>query len=167
MNKIAGPCTRDRFSSLAPANFADARKNVRDRLLFSVMMNSCPGPRFHLEQPAPDGGRDTERRRDRGTTLGTRRLRCCQIELRRPDDVDCSRRAHGVPYQFGSSIFNRGIMQWLIAEPVNCGLVLRVELRRSAWRILRIARIITTAPAASRFKTHEVVPSPRGSKTSW
>ena len=35
MNKNSGLCTRDRFSSFAPSNLADARKNVRDRLLFS------------------------------------------------------------------------------------------------------------------------------------
>jgi hypothetical protein len=35
MNKISGLCTSDRFSSFAPSNLADARKNVRDRLLFS------------------------------------------------------------------------------------------------------------------------------------
>jgi hypothetical protein len=44
MNKISGLYTRDRFSSFAPANLADARKNVRDRLLFPVMMNSRPDP---------------------------------------------------------------------------------------------------------------------------
>src|SRR3984957_782544 len=71
VNEIARLCTRDRFSSFAPANFTDTRENVRDRLLFPVMMNACPGPWFHLEQPAPDGRRDTEGRRDRGTTLGT------------------------------------------------------------------------------------------------
>ena len=64
MNKISGLYTRDRFSSFAPANLADARKNVRDRLLFPVMMNACSGPWFDLEQAAPDRGRDTERRRD-------------------------------------------------------------------------------------------------------
>jgi hypothetical protein len=42
MNKIAGLCTCDGLSSLSPANLADARKNVRDRLLFPVMMNSGP-----------------------------------------------------------------------------------------------------------------------------
>src|ERR1700684_46932 len=42
MNKLSGLCKRDRFSSFAPANLADARKNVRDRLLFPVMMNSRP-----------------------------------------------------------------------------------------------------------------------------
>jgi hypothetical protein len=76
MNKISGLCTRDRFSSFAPANLADARKNVRDGFLFPVMMYSRPGPWFHFEQPAPDGRRNTECRRNRGTTLGARSLRC-------------------------------------------------------------------------------------------
>jgi hypothetical protein len=79
MNKISGLCTRDGLSSFSPANLADARKNVRDRLLFPVMMNSRQGSWFHFEQPAPDGRRNTEPRRDRGTTLGARRLRCCPI----------------------------------------------------------------------------------------
>jgi hypothetical protein len=131
MNKIARLCTRDRFSSFAPANFTDARENVRDRLLFPVMMNACPGPWFHLEQPAPDGGRDTERRRNRGTALGARRLRCCPIELRRADDVDCSRRAHGVPHQFGW-LFNRGVRQRLTGQPLNWRLVVGVELGRTS-----------------------------------
>jgi hypothetical protein len=43
MNKISGLCTRDRFSSFAPANLADARKKVRDRLLFPVMPVRDPG----------------------------------------------------------------------------------------------------------------------------
>ena len=55
MNEISGLCTRNQFSSFAPANFADARKNVRDRLLFAVMMNARPGSRFNFEQPTPDG----------------------------------------------------------------------------------------------------------------
>jgi hypothetical protein len=76
MDKISGLCSCDRFSSFAPANLADARKNVRDRLLFPVMMNSRPGSWFHFEQSAPDRRRNTERRRNRGTTLGARRLRC-------------------------------------------------------------------------------------------
>ena len=76
VDKISGLCTRDRFSSFAPANLTDARKNVCDRLLFPVMVNSRPGSWVHLEQAAPDRRRNTERRRDRGTTLGARRLRC-------------------------------------------------------------------------------------------
>jgi hypothetical protein len=51
MNKISGLYTRDRFSSFAPANLADARKSVRDRLLFPVMMNSRPDPGSTSNRP--------------------------------------------------------------------------------------------------------------------
>jgi hypothetical protein len=91
MDKISGLCVRDRFSSFTPAHLADVRENVRDRLLFSVMMNSRPGSWFHFKQPAPDGRRNTERRRYRGTTLRARSLRCCPIESSRADDVDRGR----------------------------------------------------------------------------
>jgi hypothetical protein len=104
MNKISGLCTRDRFSSFAPTDLADARKNVRDGLLFPVMMNSRPGSWFHFKQPAPDGRRNTERRCNRRSTLGTGRLCGSPIELARANDVNCSGRAHGVPDQFGFSI---------------------------------------------------------------
>ena len=76
MDKISSLSASDRFSSFAPANLADAQKDVRDRLLFPVMMNSRPGSWFHFKQPAPDGRRNTERRRNRGTTIGARSLRC-------------------------------------------------------------------------------------------
>jgi len=42
MNEIAGLCTRDRFASFTPPNFADAGEDVGDGLLFSMMMNSSP-----------------------------------------------------------------------------------------------------------------------------
>jgi hypothetical protein len=88
MNKISGLYTRDRFSSFAPANLADARKNVRDRLLFPVMMNSRPDP---------------------GSTSN------------RPPQM-----ADAIP----SAGASREARQRLTGEPVNCDLVLRVELRR-------------------------------------
>jgi hypothetical protein len=52
MNKISGLCTRDRFSSFAPANLA---KNVRDRLLFPAMMNSRPDPGSTSNSPPQMG----------------------------------------------------------------------------------------------------------------
>lgn len=69
MNEIAGACTRDRFASFAPADFADAGEDVSDRLLLSMMMDSRPRSRLHLEQSAPDGRCNAERRRDGGATF--------------------------------------------------------------------------------------------------
>src|SRR5436190_23156574 len=49
MNEIAGLCTRNRFSSFAPADFADAGEDVGDRLLLAVMVNAGPGSWSYLE----------------------------------------------------------------------------------------------------------------------
>src|SRR5476649_2858634 len=53
---------RAKFSCCAPAHFADAGEDVGDRLLLSVMMNSRPRFRFHLEQAAPDRRGNAQRR---------------------------------------------------------------------------------------------------------
>src|ERR1700730_9691792 len=103
MYEIDGLCTRDRSSCVAPADFADAREDVGDRLLFSVMMYSGPESRSHLEQTAPDGRCNTERRCDSDATLRARSLRRFLVEFSRADDVDCGR-AHGIPGQVGLSI---------------------------------------------------------------
>src|SRR6266481_1813835 len=97
MNEIASLCTRDRFTSFAPADLANAGEDVGDGLLLSMMMNSRTGSRLHLEQSAPDRRGDAERRRDGRAPFGARRLRRSRIEFSRADDVDCSRRTHGVP----------------------------------------------------------------------
>lgn len=97
MNEVSGLRTRDRFSSRTPSYFADAREHVGDRLLVSVMMYSRPRSRLHLEQAAPDSGRDAKRWRDSGATFGAWRLRCSRIELGGADDVNFRRRTHGVP----------------------------------------------------------------------
>jgi hypothetical protein len=102
MNEIAGPRTRPMFSLRAPAYFADAGENVGNRLLLSVMVNSCPRSGFHLEQAAPDRRSDTERRRDCRASFGARRLRGRAIEFIRADDMDCSSKIHGVPDRFAS-----------------------------------------------------------------
>ena len=72
MNKISGLCACHQFSSFAPANLAEAGKNVRDRLLFPVVMDSCPGSGFHFEQSAqmadaiPSAGAIAARRSEPG-----------------------------------------------------------------------------------------------------
>src|ERR1700730_15722312 len=101
MYEIDGLCTRDRSSCVAPADFADAREDVGDRLLFSVMMYSGPESRSHLEQTAPDGRRNAKHRRDSGAAFGARCLRSVLIEFSRTDDADGGRITHGVPDQFG------------------------------------------------------------------
>ena len=52
MNEIASRCARGRFSSFAPADLADAGEDIGDRLLLSVMMNTRPRSRCHLEYAA-------------------------------------------------------------------------------------------------------------------
>src|SRR5882724_12159130 len=103
MNEVAGLPVRYEFTSCTPANLADAGQHISDRLLFSMMVNSGPRSRFNLEQAAPDGRSNAQRRCDSLATFGARRLCGAQIEFSRADDVDCSKRAHGVPDQFGSS----------------------------------------------------------------
>ena len=99
MNEIAGLCTRDRFSSLAPADFADAGKDVGDRLLLAVMVNPGLRSRLDLEQASPESRTDTECGGDSRAAFGTRRLRSSALELLGTDDVDC-REIHDIPDQF-------------------------------------------------------------------
>ena len=87
MNEIARRRTRDRFSSGTPANVADSQKNVCDRLLFSVMVNTRARSPCDHEQATPGRRRNAEPRRDRGEAFGARRLRCSPIEFSRADDV--------------------------------------------------------------------------------
>src|SRR6267154_3543 len=103
VNEVAGLRVRYEFTSCTPANLADAGEHIGDRLLLSMMVNSGPRSRFDLEQAAPDGKSNAQRRCDSLATFGARRLRGSEVEFRWADDVDCSRRAHGVPNQFGSS----------------------------------------------------------------
>jgi len=111
MNEIARRRTRDRFSSGTPANVADSQKNVCDRLLFSVMVNTRARSPCDHEQATPGRRRNAEPRRDRGEAFGARRRRCSPIEFSRADDVYGSRRAHGSPDQVESSIGKLGDRQ--------------------------------------------------------
>ena len=97
MNEIASFRARCRFSLCTPAYFADARQDVCDRLLLSVMVNSCTRSRFYLERTAPDCRSDAQCRRDSRTTFGAWRLGRSGIELSRADDMDGCRCTHGVP----------------------------------------------------------------------
>ena len=53
------------FAPRAPADFADARQDICDRLLLSMMMDARTGSWFDLEQSAPQRRLDSELRRDR------------------------------------------------------------------------------------------------------
>src|ERR1700704_5235927 len=100
MNEVASLRVCGIFSSCAPAYFAAPGEDVCDRLLLSMMMNSCPRTWFHLEQTAPDGRSDAQCWRDRRATFGAGRLCGSGIELDRADDVDCGRYTHGVQDHF-------------------------------------------------------------------
>ena len=91
MDEVASLCARDEFAAFTPADFADAGEDVCDRLLLSMMMNSCPRSRLYLEQAAPDRRCDAQCGRDSRATFGAPRLCCSAIELSRADDMDCSR----------------------------------------------------------------------------
>ena len=61
MDKVAGLRPRGELAPCAPPDLADAKKDERDRLLLSVMMNSGLRARLDLEQPAPYRRCDAER----------------------------------------------------------------------------------------------------------
>jgi len=94
MNEIASLRARNRFSFCAPAYFADAGQHVGDRLLLSVMVNSCTLSRFDLEQTAPHCRSDAQCRGDGRATFGARRLCGSAIEFIWADNMDSSRRTH-------------------------------------------------------------------------
>jgi hypothetical protein len=114
-------------SAFPPAYFADARQDVGDCLLLSMTMNaSPPRPRFNLEQAAPDGRGDTERRRDSSTTFGVRRLRCPRVELSRAGDMDGGRKVHGRPDPW---ILNEKGSRRLIGRRLNWSLTIRCRMK--------------------------------------
>jgi hypothetical protein len=51
--KIAGFGARPIFAHRPPANFTDSRQDVGDCLLFAMMVDARPSPRFDLKQSAP------------------------------------------------------------------------------------------------------------------
>ena len=120
MNEIASFRARCRFSLCTPAYFADARQDVCDRLLLSVMVNSCTRSRFNLERTAPDCRSDAQCRRDSRATFGARRLCCFMVEFIRADDMDCGGGIHGVPDHF--EIGGHEVKWRQIREPLNWGL---------------------------------------------
>ena len=66
MNEVTGSCVRAEFPSLTPPYLANAVEDVRDRLLASVMVDSCPRAWLDFENTAPQGRIDEKLWRNRG-----------------------------------------------------------------------------------------------------
>src|SRR5258708_16141167 len=88
MDEIAGFRGRGTFSPRAPADFANARQDVGNRLLLAMMVNSRAGSRLDLEQPAPQHRVDAELWRDRCQAHRAWRLRRFLVEPGRADNAD-------------------------------------------------------------------------------
>src|SRR5258708_19213601 len=86
MDEIAGFRARRIFAPGAPADFADARQDIGDRLLLSMMMDARTGSRLDLEQPAPQRRLNAELRCDRGQAHGAWRLCRSRVESGRFDN---------------------------------------------------------------------------------
>jgi hypothetical protein len=80
MDEIASVRAGAVFTSRAPADLADARQNIGNRLLFAVMVDARASSGPDLEQPAPHLRWDAELRRDCGEAHGARGLRRFWIE---------------------------------------------------------------------------------------
>ena len=80
MDEITGFRARSVFAPRAPADFADARQDIGDGLLLSMMMDAGTRPRLDLEQPAPQRRLDAELRCDRGESHRARCLRRSRVK---------------------------------------------------------------------------------------
>lgn len=80
MDEVAGLRARAMFASRAPADLADPRQDIGNRLLLAMMVDARASSRPDLEQPAPHLRWDAELRRDCGKAHGARRLRRSWIE---------------------------------------------------------------------------------------
>src|SRR6266446_7065676 len=88
MDEIADFRARGIFTPRAPADFADARQDIGDRLLLSMMMDARTGSRLDLEQPAPQRRLDAELWCDRGQAHRAWRLCRSRIESGRADNAN-------------------------------------------------------------------------------
>src|SRR5882757_9195440 len=88
VNEIAGLRARSVFAPRAPTDFADARQDICDRLLLSMMMDAGTGSRFDPQQPTPQSRLDAELGCDRGQADGARRLRRSGVESGRADNAN-------------------------------------------------------------------------------
>src|SRR5580700_892885 len=101
MDEITGFRARSVFAPRAPADFADARQDIGDRLLLAMMMDARMGSRLDLEQPAPQRRLDAELRCDCRQAHGAWRLCRSQVE---------SGRAHNANW----GIFGHRLHEWLL-----------------------------------------------------
>src|SRR5882724_8998439 len=101
MDEIAGFRARSVFAPRAPADFADARQDIGDRLLLSMMMDARTGSRLDLEQPAPQRRLDAELRCHSGQAHGAWRLCRSRVESGRADNANWG-------------IFGHHIHEWLL-----------------------------------------------------
>src|SRR5437016_6449496 len=88
MDEVAGLRRPGMLSPRPPADFADARQDVGDRLLLAMMVNSGTGARFDLEQSAPQRRLDAGLRRNRGQAHGAGRLCGSLIEFGWTDNAN-------------------------------------------------------------------------------
>lgn len=88
MDEIASLRARGVFASRPPAYLADARQDISDRLLLSMMVNAGACSRLDLEQPAPQRRLNAELRGDRRQANGPWRLRRSRVECSRTDDAN-------------------------------------------------------------------------------
>ena len=88
MDEIAGFRGRGIFSPHTPADFADARQDVGDRLLLAMMVNARAGSWLDLEQAAPQHRIDAQLWRDSCLAYGTWRLCCCLVKSGRADNAN-------------------------------------------------------------------------------
>ncbi len=88
MDEIAGFRGRGIFSPRAPADFANARQDVGDRLLLAMMVNARAGSRLDLEQAAPQHRVDAELWRDCCLAYGAWRLCRSLVEPGRADNAN-------------------------------------------------------------------------------
>src|SRR5580704_13462801 len=100
MDEITGFRARSVFAPRAPADFANARQDIGDRLLLAMMMDARMGSRLDLEQPAPQRRLDAELRCDCRQAHGARRLCRSQVEFGRTDNAN-------------REIFGRRVHEWL------------------------------------------------------
>lgn len=88
MDEVTSSCRRGTFSLLTPPDFANAREDVRNRLLLPVMVNSGAGFRQDFEQSTPQYRIDAKLWCYRRQTLRADGLRRSGIELCRTDDTN-------------------------------------------------------------------------------
>ena len=70
VNEVAGLRACRELAPVAPANFAPARQDECDRVLFAVMVDAGSCAWLDLEEAAPNGRTDAQGWSDRGETLG-------------------------------------------------------------------------------------------------